>query len=337
MRSSAENEGNVADMEWQTLIIGSAIAIVWGLMSGPPIIRHLKRHLRERIVSDSAKLNQLHAGKQGTPTMGGVIILVAFVAGLLPLCRWSPGLAGLLMLTAASFCSLGAADDWIKARRQRQGLTARQKLLGQVVLSSLMAVLLWRQRTHLSGVGLAPENLLPEDLRIWFFVPWAVLVIVAVSNSVNLTDGLDGLATGCSIATATVIAVLAWRHPETQPVSAGAAVLASALVAFLFFNRHPARVFMGDAGSLQIGAILAVLALASGHELALLSCGLVFVAETLSVMLQVSWYRRTKRKILLCSPLHNHYVFQGVPERRIVRAFWLVAVISGIATVLLWR
>lgn len=324
-------------MEWRTLIFGSAIAIVWGVLSGPPVIRHLKRHLRERIVSDSAKLNQLHAGKQGTPTMGGVIILVAFVAGLLPLCRWSPGLAGLLMLTAASFCLLGAADDWIKARRQRQGLTARQKLLGQVVLSTAIAMLIWWQRSQQPDVGLAPENLLSENLRIWFFVPWAVLVIVAVSNSVNLTDGLDGLAAGCSIVTAIVLAVVSWRHPETQPVSAGAAVLASALVAFLFFNRHPARVFMGDAGSLQIGAVLAVLALASGCELSLLACGLVFVVETLSVMLQVVWYRRTKRKILLCSPLHNHFVFQGVSERQIVRQFWLVAAISGLVTVLLWR
>lgn len=323
-------------MEWRTLIIGSAIAIVWGLVSGLPMIRHLKRHLRERIVSDSATLNQLHAGKQGTPTMGGVIILVSFVAGLLPLCQASVGLAGLLMLTAVSFCSLGATDDWIKARRQRQGLTARQKLFGQIVLSVFIGILIWWQRSQLSGVGLTPEKLLPVNLRIWFFVPWAALVLVAVSNSVNLTDGLDGLATGCSIVTALVLATLAWRSPETRAVSTGAAILASALMAFLFFNRHPARVFMGDAGSLQIGALLGVLALMSGNELALLSGGLIFVIETLSVILQVGWYRRTKRKILLCSPLHNHFVFRGISERRIVAAFWLVSVACGLATILLW-
>ncbi|MBL8811672.1 MAG: phospho-N-acetylmuramoyl-pentapeptide-transferase [Planctomycetaceae bacterium] len=323
-------------MEWQALIIGSAIALVWGLISGPGMIRGLKRSLRERIVSDSARLNQLHAGKQGTPTMGGVIIFVAFVAGLLPLFRTSLSIASLLMLTAVSFCLLGAADDWIKARRQRQGLTARQKLLGQIILSTIVAVLIWQQRQSLPDCNYFLENLVAGSARMWIFVPWAVLVLVAVSNSVNLTDGLDGLATGCSIVTAGVLAVLAWRIPETRFVSAGAAILASALMAFLFYNRHPAKVFMGDAGSLQIGAVLGVLALASGNELALLTGGLVFVVETLSVILQVGWYRRTKRKILLCSPLHNHFVFQGISERRIVAAFWLVAAASGLATILLW-
>ena len=323
-------------MEWQALIIGSAIALVWGLISGPGMIRGLKRSLRERIVSDSARLNQLHAGKQGTPTMGGVIILVAFVAGLLLLFRTSPGIASLLMLTAVCFCLLGAADDWIKARRQRQGLTARQKLLGQIILSTIVAVLIWQQRQLLPARDYLPENLLAGSARMWIFIPWAALVLVAVSNSVNLTDGLDGLATGCSIVTSVVLAVLAWRTPETRFLSAGAAILASALMAFLFYNRHPAKVFMGDAGSLQIGAILGVLALASGHELALLTGGLVFVVETLSVILQVGWYRRTKRKILLCSPLHNHFVFRGISERRIVAAFWLVAAASGLATILLW-
>ncbi len=323
-------------MDWQALIIGSAIALVWGLVSGPGMIRGLKRHLRERIVSDSARLNELHAGKKGTPTMGGVIFLVAFVAGLLPLFRKAPGEAAILMLTAVSFCLLGAADDWIKARRKKQGLTARQKLTGQIILSTIVALLIWHYRRQLSADGCFPENLVASSIRLWLFLPWAVLVLVAVSNSVNLTDGLDGLATGCSIVTSLVLAALAWRSPEARAVSAGAAILASALMAFLFYNRHPAKVFMGDAGSLQIGAVLGVLALMSGHELALLSGGLIFVIETLSVILQVGWYRRTKRKILLCSPLHNHFVFRGISERRIVAAFWLVSVACGLATILLW-
>lgn len=177
----------------------------------------------------------------------------------------------------------------------------------------------------------------------WGWIPWAAFVIVGSSNAVNLTDGLDGLACGCSaIASSTMVLVICGIstvggngqdiHDSSRTVAAmSCAALAGSTFGFLWWNRHPARVFMGDAGSLPIGSLLAIAALSTGHELLLAIIGAVFVVETLSVMLQVGWYRRTRRRVLLCSPLHNHFVFRGVAETRIVIAFWLGAVLAALA------
>jgi phospho-N-acetylmuramoyl-pentapeptide-transferase len=189
--------------------------------------------------------------------------------------------------------------------------------------------------------GLSLSAWLPESIN-WLYIPWATIVIIAVSNAVNLTDGLDGLAAGCTTitASATTVIILAGvssgqGSESSMTVAASSAALAGSAAGFLWFNRFPARVFMGDAGSLPIGGILAITALMSGTELLLLLTGAVFVVETLSVMLQVFWFRRTGRRILLCSPLHNHFVFQKVPETKIVKWFWFTAATTAIlATVL---
>ncbi|MFO1003990.1 MAG: hypothetical protein U0936_27045 [Planctomycetaceae bacterium] len=158
-----------------------------------------------------------------------------------------------------------------------------------------------------------------------------------MSNAVNLTDGLDGLAAGCTSITAiatTIIVVVqissSGASESLMIAGTSSAALAGSSAGFLWFNRFPAKVFMGDAGSLPIGGIIAITALMSGTEFLLLLTGVVFVAETLSVMLQVFWFRRTGRRILLCSPLHNHFVFQKVPEAKIVRWFWLTAAATAI-------
>ena len=175
----------------------------------------------------------------------------------------------------------------------------------------------------------------------WAYIPWAMFVIVGTSNAVNLTDGLDGLAAGCTFVTALalgVIVVFAEIGLNSAGLRQDSAVMFAALtgsaLGFLRFNRHPAQVFMGDAGSLPIGGLLAVAALACRLELTLALVGLVFVLETLSVMIQVAWYRQTKRRVLLCSPLHNHFVFRGIPERRIVCGFWMASVFFALAGLL---
>ena len=207
------------------------------------------------------------------------------------------------------------------------GLTVRQKLLAQIVIAFVTAVGLNQLR---SPVLLSTTLLswLPASTG-WLFVPWAMFVMVATSNAVNLTDGLDGLASGCTVISALTMTVLVILISGSQPgnapsreAMAGFAALCGAVLGFLWFNRHPAKVFMGDAGSLPIGGMLAVLSLVCQMELLLLLTAFVFVVETLSVILQVGWYRRTGRRILLCSPLHNHFVFKGIPEPRIVRGFW---------------
>ncbi|MEI7699950.1 MAG: phospho-N-acetylmuramoyl-pentapeptide-transferase [Planctomycetia bacterium] len=317
----------------QPVLISSAIALGICLCFGAPLISWLKRHFQERVASDSARLNQLHSAKSGTPTMGGLLILLAVCCGiaLTPAPSLTMEIRVLGIGTALAFGALGAWDDLIKARTRKQGLSVRQKFLWQVALASGISICLWLFH---------PTTNTPTDTAIWqrsllsgslvIFLPWSVLVIVAVSNAVNLTDGLDGLAAGCLATTSAALAWILAVHPETSGLAVIAASLSASALGFLWFNRHPARVFMGDTGSLPAGALLAVIALAGGRELVLPVCGSVFLIETLSVIAQVAWFRRTRNRLLLCSPLHNHFVFQQKSERKIVRWFWLVAAISAV-------
>lgn len=170
-----------------------------------------------------------------------------------------------------------------------------------------------------------------------YWIPWAVFVIVGASNAVNLTDGLDGLASGTTAiaSLAMIIIIYGGRMVNVDDntcttAAVSCAGLVGSALGFLWWNRHPARIFMGDAGSLPIGSLLAVASLLTGTELILAIVGAVFVVETFSVIVQVAWFRRTRRRILLCSPLHNHFVFHGVPEAGIVGGFWLAAVFAAL-------
>ena len=317
----------------QPLLVSSAIALGVSLCFGAPLISWLKRHFQERVVSDSARLNELHSAKSGTPTMGGLLILLALCCGiaLTPAPSLTVEMRILAIGTALAFGALGAWDDLIKARTRKHGLSVRQKFLWQVALASGISICLWwlhRTTKTPTDTTTWQFSLLSGPLAI--FLPWSVLVIVAVSNAVNLTDGLDGLAAGCLTTTAAALAWILAPHSDTAGLAIVAACLSASTLGFLWFNHNPARVFMGDTGSLPTGALLAVIALAAGRELVLPICGFVFVIETLSVIAQVAWFRWTRSRLLLCSPLHNHFVFQRKPERQIVRWFWLVAAISAV-------
>ena len=324
-------------------VCGGILSLMLSLAGGPWLIRRLKSRFTERIASDSARLNELHAAKKDTPTMGGLLIAGTTVVSILCFTDVSSPLVWLFCLTVSAFTLLGATDDWIKLRTTRKGLTARQKLVFQCLIAGVLAAgTYWLKSTD----GIAGRMMIPclnatVDLG-WYWMPWAAFVIVGSSNAVNLTDGLDGLASGCSTITSIALAVVICGSTtvgldQTDIPAAGraaaaisCAALAGSTLGFLWWNRHPAKIFMGDAGSLPIGGLLAVAALSTGVELLLAIIGAVFVIETLSVMLQVYWYRRTRRRVLLCSPLHNHFVFRGVPETRIVAAFWLAAMFAAV-------
>lgn len=317
-----------SDLLW-SLALCAAASLATGLLTGPLIIRWLRHNFRERIHSDSTQLNTLHAGKSGTPTMGGILILVAFICGLLvmpggPL-PTAPGL--LCMGTAVTFGALGAIDDLIKARTHKKGLTVRQKLYSQIVLASVTSVGIYYARPVANA---APDHSADALSDLLLFVPWSIFVLVAMSNAVNLTDGLDGLAAGCLTTAAAALAWILAGRTETQALALPAAALAGSTLSFLGFNRYPARVFMGDTGALASGAVLATIALLANRELLLPICGSVFLIETTSVIAQVVWFRRTKTRLLLCSPLHNHFVFLKVPEPTIVYCFWAVSCVTAI-------
>lgn len=315
--------------------LAAAISLVVSVLVGPVVIRFLRLRFRERIASDSTTLNALHASKQHTPTMGGVLILLAFLISLFTTLTATAKPTMILGITALALGLVGASDDWIKATTTRKGLTVRQKLSAQALIALMAAVCLFIFRIGPTHSRLSISGWLPESIA-WLYIPWAAFVIISVSNAVNLTDGLDGLAAGCTTITAAATSIILLTLISTDANSEGlmtaaisSAALAGSTAGFLWFNRFPARVFMGDAGSLPIGGILALTALISGTELLLLLTGAVFVAETLSVLLQVFWFRRTGRRILLCSPLHNHFVFQKVPEKKIVKWFWMAALLSS--------
>jgi len=332
--------------------IAALTSFLVALCLGPLAIRWLTSRFRERIDSASDRLNELHAGKQGTPTMGGLLIIAAVVISTLVWADLTNSYVQLSLFVSLTFLILGGTDDWIKVKTRRRGLTSRQKFLVQSLLAGVSMFWLYQvQRSVPQGLELIfPIGSLSISLGVWL-IPWGAFVMVGTSNGVNLTDGLDGLATGCALfAGAALVAVcyLAGHHQLAEylkipfvPGSGELAIVMSSLVGallgFLWFNCHPAQVFMGDAGSLPIGALLALSALVTRQECLLVIVGGIFVIETLSVIAQVTSRRLTGKRILACSPLHNHFVFRGVHETKIVTRFWICSALLAVLGVMILK
>ncbi len=309
-------------------LLGAALGYLLVMALGSGGIHLLRRFCRERIDTASSRLAELHAKKAGTPSMGGLLIFVCWFIAIAACCDFGDASVSIAAAAVAAFTALGACDDLIKARGRR-GLRARTKLAGQLAISMAAVAAL-----HFTDMP-------AERFSLWSMLS-ACLFITAMSNAVNVTDGLDGLAAGCGALAAIALAAVALllptvdghavRHEQLAPL---AAVLSGTLAGFLWFNRSPARIFMGDAGSLPLGGLLGLIASMLRQEWLLLVVGGVFVAELASVVLQVAWFRRTGRRLFRCAPLHHHYEFLGWRERAIVRRFWIAAGVCAIAGVLL--
>lgn len=328
--------------------LASLTAFLIAVLLGPLAIRFLKRRFPERIASDSPTLNKLHASKNQTPTMGGLFVVGAVLISTFLWGDLANRYTQLGLFAGLAFSILGATDDWIKLSTSRNGLKARTKFLCQWGIALVIGLVLYdQQREIASGIDLVwPIGGASVGLGI-AFIAWSGLVIVSTSNAVNLTDGLDGLASGCMIFSGSAFVALAYLAGHSVlsryvsvPCIPGCGELCvvlgstvGALLGFLWFNCHPAQVFMGDTGSLPLGALLGLAALATRQEFLLLVCGGVFVVETVSVILQVGWFRMTGRRLIACSPLHNHYVFRGDPETRIVVRFWISSALLAIVSV----
>jgi phospho-N-acetylmuramoyl-pentapeptide-transferase len=316
---------------------------------GRAAIEWLRKLGAKQTVSEDAPT--AHAAKQGTPTMGGLMFLCPFslvVLGLLAargFGRSEPALLPVFLMTLG-FWGIGFADDYLSARRGKNlGLTAPQKFIAQCIIA--IGFVLWMARTAqpvTTQVQLLPTGVIVPPLELgWLYYPLAVLLIVGLSNATNITDGLDGLASGVTIQIALAVGALVWlSHPELTLFTAA---LAGGLAGFLWWNAHPARVFMGDTGSLALGAALAGVALAGKQEVGLIVASLVCWAELISVMIQVSvfkWRRRSRgleyaraNRVFRRTPLHHHFEEMGVPETAIVTRFWIAgALLAGLA--LLW-
>ncbi|MBA3312337.1 MAG: phospho-N-acetylmuramoyl-pentapeptide-transferase [Planctomycetota bacterium] len=332
------------DRGTSVVLIGrSAVAMLCALFAtlclGPIAIRFLRQRFRERIDSASESLNSLHSGKASTPTMGGALLIAVVVGSTVAFCDLTKPAVWVALVAVVAFGSIGAVDDWIKATTRRRGLTVGQKVIAQIVAATYCGMLL---HSVIPSGDLKFDIPFTEPLLIaGAMLPvWASFVLVAGSNAVNLTDGLDGLAGGCGVIASSVMTLVCgfaahpvlalWAGmPYTAPAGELAIVLSSltgALIGFLKFNRYPAKVFMGDTGSLPIGALLGVAGLVARQELLLvIACG-VYAVEALSVMAQVGWFKATGTRLIRCSPLHNHFVLAGHHEPRIVQRFWMAGV-----------
>lgn len=315
------------------------------VLLGPRWIGWLKRRFREPIKSDSPELRRLHRDKHSTPTMGGLFIVAGLLAAGLIFGDLGNRYLQLALLLTGGLALIGAVDDLVKLRGTANGISARSKLAAQLVVATAAAVLLYHHHAGLADglllrLPLAGSGL---SLGLWF-IPLAVVVIVGASNAVNLTDGLDGLAGGCLIFAAGAMTVVAYASGHAQlaaylnipriPGSGEMTVIAGGMIGgvlgFLWFNCHPAQVFMGDTGALPLGGLLGLLAVVTRQEILLLVVGGVFVVEAVSVILQVGYYKWRRRRIFLCAPLHHHYQLKGWAENKIVVRFWIASVLCAL-------
>jgi len=331
--------------------VAAGVAFALALALGPRMIAWLRRRFREPNRSASPQLEQLHQAKHATPTMGGLFLVAGVLAALALLADLSNPLVQTALFVTVGLGLVGAVDDFIKLRGNSNGISARAKLLGQLAVAAVAAAWLYHfhvdvaRELHRSGELTLWIPLADASVPLgWAFVPLAVVVIVGASNAVNLADGLDGLAGGCLVMAVGAMAAAAYaaghaelaqylnvpRVPGAGEMAVLGAAIAGGVLGFLWFNCHPAAVFMGDTGSLPLGGLLGLIALAARQEILLLLVGGVFVVEAASVLVQVAAYKWRRRRVFLCAPLHHHFQFQGQAEGKIVVRFWIASAVCAI-------
>ena len=338
----------------------SLTALFMGLIIGPAIIRQLREFQIGQYIREEGP--KAHQRKAGTPTMGGVLIVIAIVVPTLLWSDLSNPYVWMATMSTLAFGAIGFADDYIKVvRRRNLGLTGRSKLLLQFLTAAAVAVSLvfmtaTRQySTHLMVPFFKQfrPDLVIENLRhfphIWWlaftpFVIFVMLVLVGASNAVNLTDGLDGLAIGCTVIAAGALTVLTYlsghavfseylelqKMPQVAELTIFCGAMVGSSIGFLWYNAHPAEIFMGDVGSLALGGAIGTVAVIIKQELLLPFIGGIFVIEALSVIVQVGSYKLRKKRIFKMAPIHHHFELAGWSESKIIIRFWILALIFAL-------
>lgn len=323
-------------MDLLYIIASILVSFLIVVVSAPMIIPFLRRLKFGQSIREEGPKS--HQKKTGTPTMGGVMIIVSVVLGsiilhYLVLGQFFSHTLLLLLTVFVGFGLLGFIDDFIKVVLKRNlGLTSKQKLIGQLFVSVLFYFMLLRGEVDTRLI--IPGTELFLDVR--FLYPlFIVILLVGASNAVNLTDGLDGLVGGLgaiSFLTFGIIAVTMSGYPVESIVSFS---VVGGLLGFLIFNAHPAKVFMGDTGSLALGGLLGALAIVLKLEILLVLIGFVFVVETLSVMIQVISFKTRGKRVFLMSPIHHHFELKGWSEWRVVVSFWLIGIVASLLSILI--
>jgi phospho-N-acetylmuramoyl-pentapeptide-transferase len=342
-------------------VFASLTALLIGLLIGPYVIEKLREFQIGQYIREEGP--QSHQKKSGTPTMGGVLICISI---LVPTLMWSDlsnPYVWLVMLSTLAFGAIGFTDDYIKVvHRENQGLTARAKLGLQFIVSAAVAssLVVMEIRGGYSTRLMVPfaKRFRPDLVWEWMghvphmhwlvFIPFVVFVMIVIagaSNAVNLTDGLDGLAIGCTIIAAGALTVLTYvsghvvfsdylelqRMPMVSELTVFCGSMVGASIGFLWYNAHPAEIFMGDVGSLALGGAIGTVAVVIKQELLLPFIGGVFILEALSVMLQVGSYKlRNGKRIFKMAPLHHHFELMGWSESKVITRFWILALVFAL-------
>ena len=356
---------------FQYISFRSAMAIITSLvislLFGKRIILYLQKKQIGEVVRDLGLEGQYR--KVGTPSMGGIIILASIIIPTLLFGDLGNVYVILMLITTIWLGFVGFIDDYIKIfRKSKEGLAGRFKILGQIILGLIVGITLYLNDDVKSTITTIPfiknnefdyaylVSFLGENSAQWgwvIFIIVIIFIVTAVSNGANLTDGLDGLATGTSAIIGTTLGILAYLSgniiyadylnimyiPNTGELVIFASAFIGATIGFLWYNSYPAQVFMGDTGSLPLGGIIAVFAILIRKELLIpILCG-IFLVESVSVLIQVSFFKRTKRKygkgkrVFLMTPIHHHYQKKGYPEPKIVTRFWIIAILLAVITI----
>jgi phospho-N-acetylmuramoyl-pentapeptide-transferase len=329
-----------------TFRTGGAIftALVISLLAGPSLIKKLKQYqIQQQIRPDGP---QSHLPKAETPTMGGILIVLSIVLSTLLWADLTNRLVWLCLFSLLAIGGVGFFDDFLKlTRKNSKGLPPRIKIFWQILLGLSVGLFLylWPTSNNISKLAIPFFKMWVPDLG-WFYVILVMFVIVSTSNAVNLADGLDGLAIGLFLMASATFTVMAYltghaavakylqilfvRGASEVTVFCGAMVGAS--IGFLWFNSYPAQIFMGDVGSLSLGAALGTVAVIIKSELLLIIVGGVFVIEAISVILQIFSFRTTGKRVFLMAPIHHHYELNGLTEPKIIVRFWIIAFIFAL-------
>ena len=317
------------------------LVITWVLGAGftKLLIPKLEEKQFRQFVRDEGPKS--HYKKTGTPSMGGLAIIAATWVGALAVAIFSHGVTAELIAVLVAmvlFGSIGFKDDYEKAvKKNNKGLSAKQKVVMQFVFSLAFAIYAYLYsggNTFESSAIWIPIFNVTLDLGI-FYIPFVMFVMIAFSNSVNLTDGLDGLASGITalVAFFMVIASVSFGYYQDMPILFGA--VSGACLGFLMLNKNPAKIFMGDTGSMALGGVLSAGALMMKLEFLLAIAGIIYVIEALSVIIQVSYYKRTKKRIFKMAPIHHHFELCGMSEKKVVVMFWCFAMVTCIVAILI--
>ena len=320
-------------------IYGGLTALIICFVLGPYVIRKLSSlQVKQIIQTDGPKT---HLGKQGTPTMGGILMLFAIFVTTLVWGNLSNHYVDILLLTLLLFGLIGFTDDYLMLiKKHNMGFTAKGKFAIQMASALLISYLIYRCPDFDTVLTIPFFKDVSPDLGLWY-IPFAALVIVGTSNAVNLTDGLDGLAIGPYVVAAVTYTFFAYVAGHTQfaeylhvrhiasagEISVICGALAGAGLGFLWFNAHPAQMFMGDSGSIPLGGILGTIAVITKQEIMLLIVGGLFVMEAMSVIIQVSYFKLTKgKRIFRMAPLHHHFELKGWAESKVIVRFWIISI-----------